>query len=187
MVELDQVPGRVADVELRLTAGQLGHRVAERRVENPQRARPLVDRHDVVHLEGEMGVRRRLVGPLEEVHLEVPRPEPLDGEPEVGRRDRLQAEHVDVEANRLVEVARDDAHMVQPDGAAHLQSGRDVSGEVHGRQRLAGGAREESVPTHRFAGWKTFSARRRPASGRPTRPPASRSSAARSCDATTFP
>ena len=75
MVELEQVPGRVADVELRLAAGQLGDRVAEARViEDPERACTLVHGDHVVHGEGEVRVRRRLVRALEEVHLEARRP-----------------------------------------------------------------------------------------------------------------
>ena len=56
---------------LGLAAGELRDRVAEASpVEDPELARPLVQRDDVVDLEREMGVRRRLVGPLEDVHLE---------------------------------------------------------------------------------------------------------------------
>ena len=119
MVELDEVAGRVAEIELRLTAGKLGDGVAERPVEDSERLCSLVDGDDVVGLEREVRMRRRLVGALEDVHLERTRLEPLDREAEVGRRQGLEPELVDVEADGLLEVARDDADVVEPDGARH--------------------------------------------------------------------
>ena len=66
-----------------------------------------------------MGGGRCLVRALEEVHLLAADLEPLHREAEVGRRDAREPEHVDVEARRLLEVARDDAHVVEADGDLH--------------------------------------------------------------------
>ena len=100
-----------------------------------------------------MRVRGRLVRALEEVHLEVTRLEPPHREAEVGVGDRLEPEHVDVEPHRLLEVVRDDADVVEPDGARHQVASRcgDVAGEVHRGQRLAGRPGEQPVPADGLA------------------------------------
>lgn len=82
-------------------------------------SRARVDRDDVVHLECEMGVGRWLVGAFEHVHLEGAGAKPLHGKAEVGGQQGLEPEDVDVEANGLLEVSRDDADVVQADGTAH--------------------------------------------------------------------
>ena len=114
MVELDEVAGRVADVHLDPAVRELVHRVAEALVvERAELLHPAVDRHEVVDLEPEMGVRRRLAGPLEEVDLAVTGAQPEDGEPEVRARERLEPELLDVEALRRLDVGRDDADVVE--------------------------------------------------------------------------
>ena len=56
-----------------------------------------VDGLDVVDGDGEVVVAGRLQVSLEEVQLGAPQCEPLDGDAEVRRRDRLRAEQLDVE------------------------------------------------------------------------------------------
>ena len=133
-----------------------------------------------------------IVRPLEHVHLERAGAEPLDREAEVGRRERLETEDVDVEAHRLVEVVRDDAHVVQADGSATRilsgrEPGRDVPRGVRRGQRLAGRRLDQPVPADRLPGRKTRSARNAPASRPADEPPATRSSVAWSCEATRLP
>ena len=157
IVDLDQVARRVAQVELGLAAGQLGGGVAEGlAVEDAELARPLVDGDHVVDLQGEVRPVGRLVRPLEEVHLLAADLEPLHGEAEVGRRDALEPEHLLVEARRLLEVARDDAHVVEADGDLHEaacgEAALDEPGGVRRGQRLAGRLLEQPVPTHGLPG-----------------------------------
>jgi hypothetical protein len=73
---------------------------------------------DVVHGDGEVVVARRLQVALEEVQLRAADRQPLHGEAEVRRRDRLGPEQVDVEVDGVLQVARVDAHVV--DAAAHI-------------------------------------------------------------------
>ena len=51
---------------------------------------------------------------LEEMQLRITDPEPVDGHPEVRRRQALQAEDVFVEAPRLLEIVGDDRDVVDP-------------------------------------------------------------------------
>ncbi len=185
-----RLPAGVADVQLRLAAGELRDRVAEARVvEDPERPGALVHRDDVVDGEGEVRVRRRLVRALEEVQLEVTGPEPLHGKAERRRRSRLEPEHVDVEARRLLEVVRDDADVVEPDGARHQVASPAAMSRARCTAVSGSPVAWASSRSHRTdsPAWKIRSVRSRPASRRPTSPPASRSSVASSWEATRCP
>ena len=117
------MPARVADVHLDAAVGQLVHRVAEGDVvERAELLHAPVDGHELVDLEPEVGMRRRLARALEQVQLAVAGAEPEDREAEVRRRQRLEPELVDVEAPRLLEVVRDDADVVQVTGATRASS-----------------------------------------------------------------
>ena len=99
MVELDEVAGGVAHVHLDAAVGQLVHGVAEGLVvERAELLHAPVDGHELVDLEAEVRVGRRLAGALEEVELAVAARSQTTGKREVRRRARLEAELVDVEA-----------------------------------------------------------------------------------------
>jgi len=67
-----------------------------------------VDGLDVVDGNGEVVVAGRLQVSLEEVQLGATHGEPLDRDGEVGRRDRLCGEQLDIEVGRPPEVERSD-------------------------------------------------------------------------------
>jgi hypothetical protein len=107
MVDLDEVAGGVAEVELDDVAGQLDQAVAERPVvEGAAALGGAVDRLDVVDRDAEVVVRGRLEVLLEEVQLGAPERQPLNRQAEVRRGDRFGAEQLDVEVDGLAQVAR---------------------------------------------------------------------------------
>ena len=67
----------------------------------------VVDRHSEVVIDRGNGGRA-----FEEMELQIAQTEPLDGEPEVGRVDRLGAEDLGVEPDRILEVLGPDADVV---------------------------------------------------------------------------
>lgn len=111
-VELDQVAGGVAEVELYLAGRQLDELRAPRlgALELLDDAVGLVE---VVDGQADVVLRRRIALVLEEVELQVADAEPLHRHGEGRRRDPLHAEDLLVEAGRLVEVHGGDAHVVQ--------------------------------------------------------------------------
>ena len=96
-------------------------------VEDPELGGEPVDAHQVVDLQREVRVRRRLSRALEDVHLQVPDAQPLHRIAEVRGRHRLQPEHVHVEPHALVEVAGDHADVVQRDCRRHAASPSAIS------------------------------------------------------------
>ena len=115
LVDLDEVAGRVAHVELDDVARELDEAVPERDV--VERAAPLgraVDRLEVVDGDPEVVVAGRREVALEQVQLGAAEREPLDRDAEVRRGDRLRAEQVDVEVHRLLQVEGVDADVVDP-------------------------------------------------------------------------
>jgi hypothetical protein len=112
VVELDQVVGWVAEVELELPRRQLDE-------PQPPRARDavahgLVRRVEVVDREADVVPTRRRVGFEEEMELQVSHAEPLhDRVLEARGWDPRHPEHVLVEAGRLLEVGRRDTHVVE--------------------------------------------------------------------------
>ena len=140
-------------------SGQLVHRVPERLVvERAELLHPPVDRHEVVDLEPEMGVRRRIARAVEEVDLAARPRAARDGEAEVRRRHALEPELVDVEALRRLDVVRDDADVIEvpchrPIIANGLAQAAAMSRpKCVGAQRLAGRLLDQLVPAHREAG-----------------------------------
>ena len=90
VVDLDEVPGRVADVQLHDVAGKLDQVVAERRaVERVAALGGPVHRFEIVHGDPEVMVAGRLYVALEQVQLRAAEREPLHGQAEVGGRYRL--------------------------------------------------------------------------------------------------
>src|SRR4051812_31975527 len=75
-----------------------------------------VDAGEVVDRYGEVVGARRLGRAGEEMDLRVADPEPLDGHPEVRRRDRLRAEELAIPGDRRGEVRGVDADVVDADG-----------------------------------------------------------------------
>ena len=118
-VHLDEVAGRVAEIELHAAVGQLHDRVAEGVVEDAEVLGAEEDALEVVDVEGEVLVcRRRLVGiaALEHVQLHLAHSQVLRGRVEVVRRDSLETEHVLVEADRPLELAGPDRDVVEAGG-----------------------------------------------------------------------
>ena len=112
-VLLEEVAGRVAQVELDDVAGQLDQAVAEGLV--VERAPPLggaVDGLDVVDGDADEPSPLRRQVALEEMQLRAPEGQPLDGDAEVRRGDRLSAEQLDIELGGALEIERVDADMV---------------------------------------------------------------------------
>src|ERR1700761_8028424 len=127
LVDLDQVAGRVADVELHDVARKLDQVIAKRRaIERPAAVSRPEGGLQVVHGDGEVLMARRLDVALEQMELTaVPERQPLDGHAEVGVGDRRRVEQLDVELGRLPQVVRAHAHMV--DVRTHAASFRAVS------------------------------------------------------------
>jgi S-adenosylhomocysteine hydrolase len=115
VVDLHQVAGRVSHVHLNDVAGQLHEVVAEGdMVKGAAALGHPVDRLEVGDGDPEMVMAGRLQIALEQMQLRVAERQPLHGDAEVGRRDALGAEELGVEVDRLLEVERVDADVVDP-------------------------------------------------------------------------
>ena len=69
---------------------------------------------EVVDVDADVVVQRRVGVPLEEVELQVAEPQVLDRERERVGRDRLHPEDFDVEPRGFPEIPSVDAHVVEP-------------------------------------------------------------------------
>ena len=92
---------------------------------SPAPARASVRRLVVVDVDADVVVRRRGRVALEQVQLEVAEAQVLDRERERVGRDLLHPEDLGVEAHRALEVARDEADVVEPCGPHGLPSTAD--------------------------------------------------------------
>src|SRR3954468_4563748 len=118
MVDLHEVAGGGAQVELYDVAGQLEQAVAERLVVGGVPALGgAVDGLDVVDGDAEVVVAGRRQVALEQMQLRASDCEPLDRDAEVRRGDRLGAQQLDVEVGGALQIDRIDADMV--DAQAH--------------------------------------------------------------------
>ncbi len=113
VVDLNEVAGRIANVQLHDITGQFNQMIAEGIV--VKRSSPLshaVHRLDVINGDAEVMMAGGLEIAFKQVQLRSPERQPLDRDPEVRRRHRLGGEQVDVEVDRLAQVARVDTDVV---------------------------------------------------------------------------
>ena len=112
-VDLDEVPCRVADVHLHPSGGVLVDvGVPRAGVERAELLRLDVHGLEVLDVEAEVVVRRRVRVTLEEMELLVAEAEPDHGMAELRRGDSLHPEDVLVEPRRLLEIDRVHRHVV---------------------------------------------------------------------------
>ena len=113
VVDFDEVARRVANVELDDVAGQLDEVVPKGGlVEGVSPLGGAVDRLNVIDGDPKVMVARRLEVALEEVQLRAPKRKPLHWDAEVRSIDALRAQEVLIEANRLLQIERVDADVV---------------------------------------------------------------------------
>ena len=146
LVDLHEIAGGVANVELHDVARKLDQSIAEGLViEGVPALGGAVDRLQVVDGDAEVVMTGRLEVALEEVQLGPPQGEPLDRDAEVRRRDQLRRQQVDVELGRLPEVERVDADVV--DARAHRPLPQDLHAVM--RRRIARCAQTDEPSTAR--------------------------------------
>src|SRR3954467_4875629 len=113
-VDLDEVPARVAQVELHVPVLEHAHVIGEHGIDDAELLGPQVDREDVVDRDSEVMTLRRLVVLGEDVELRVAEPEPVDTEAEVRCRKALRPEAIGVEARRCILVGRRHTYVIDP-------------------------------------------------------------------------